>query len=164
MLTPVRVAVEDDADALVTLINLAYRVEDFFVIGDRIDREGVLDRMRRDGGRFLVIDDEAGGAPVGTVFLEPHGAQGYFGLLAVDPAHQGRGLARQLIQAVEDHFRAEGYQEVILDVVTLRTELFPFYRRLGYQEKGLIPLDGRVALRMPAELRVMVKPLAGGGE
>jgi GNAT superfamily N-acetyltransferase len=159
MLTPIRVATESDVDALVALINLAYRVEDFFVFGDRIDRAGVLDRMHRDGGAFLVIDDPASGVPVATVFLEPHGHQGYFGLLAVRPSHQGRGLARRLVLAVEEHFRGLGYAEVILDVVTLRTELFPFYRALGYREEGLIPLDGRVALRMPAELRVMVKPL-----
>jgi GNAT superfamily N-acetyltransferase len=159
MLTPIRVATEVDADALVALINLAYRVEDFFVIGDRIDRAGVLDRMRRDGGAFLVLDDPEGQEPLATVFLEPHGSQGYFGLLAVRPSHQGRGLARRLVEAVEDHFRGLGYAEVILDVVTLRTELFPFYQALGYREEGLIPLDGRVALRMPAELRVMVKPL-----
>jgi GNAT superfamily N-acetyltransferase len=131
------------------------------VIGDRIDRAGVLNRIGRPGGHFLVIDDDASGEPVATVFLEPHGEQGYFGLLAVAPSHQGRGLARRLVEAVEDHFRREGFAEVILDVVTLRTELFPFYRALGYREEGLIPLDGRVALRMPAELRIMVKPLGG---
>jgi ribosomal protein S18 acetylase RimI-like enzyme len=159
MLSAIRTATEADADDLVRVINLAYRVEDFFVIGDRIDRSGVLDRMRRPGGRFLVIDDDA--APVATVFVEPHGSQGYFGLLAVAPSHQGQGLARRLVEEVEAHFRREGFSEVILDVVTLRTELFPFYRKLGYREEGLIPLDGRVALRMPAELRIMVKPLGG---
>ena len=155
----VRTATTSDAPALVALINLAYRVEDFFVIGNRVDLEGVLERMQRPGGRFLVIDAEAQGAPVATLFLEPHGARGYFGLLAVHPDAQGRGLARQLIAAAEEHFRREGFAEVVIDVVTLRTELFPFYEALGYQPRECIPLDNRVQLRIPAELRVMVKPL-----
>jgi hypothetical protein len=45
-------------------------------------------------------------------------------------------------------------------VVTLRSELFPFYAALGYEARHTTPLDGRVALRIPAELRIMVKPLA----
>ncbi len=155
----IRIATTDDAAALVTLINLAYRVEDFFVIGNRVDLDGVLERMRRPGGRFLVIDDPDTGMPFATLFLEPHGHQGYFGLLAVDPAAQGRGLAKRIIGAAEDHFRREGFAEMMIDVVTLRTELFPFYASLGYEPRHLIPLDGRVALRLPAELRVMVKPL-----
>jgi GNAT superfamily N-acetyltransferase len=156
----VRTATPEDAPALVELINLAYRVEDFFVFGNRVDLAGVLERMRRPGGRFLVIDDPARGAPVATLFLEPHGDQGYFGLLAVHPEAQGRGLARRVIAAAEEHFRAAGFREMLIDVVTLRTELFPFYEALGYEQRHVIPLDGRVALRIPAELRVMVKPLA----
>jgi GNAT superfamily N-acetyltransferase len=155
----IRTATTDDAPELVRLINLAYRVEDFFVLGDRINAEGVLERMGRPGGKFLVIDDPSSGHAIGTVFLEPHGAQGYFGLLAVDPSAQGRGLAKQLITTAEEHFRGEGFAEMVIDVVTLRTELFPFYAALGYEPRGTIPLDNRVQLRMPAELRVMVKPL-----
>lgn len=155
----IRTATTDDAADLVRLINLAYRVEDFFVIGDRVNLEDILERMRRPGGRFLVLDGEQPNAPVATLFLEPHGERGYFGLLAVDPAAQGRGLAKRIIAEAEAHFRRLGYREILIDVVTLRIELFPFYRALGYQERETIPLDGRVALRIPAELRVMVKPL-----
>lgn len=155
----IRTATTDDAPALVALINLAYRVEDFFMLGNRVDLDGVLERMRRPGGRFLVIDDHEGSSPVATLFLEPHGDQGYFGLLAVHPVAQGRGLAKRIITEAEEHFRREGFAEMMIDVVTLRTELFPFYAALGYQARGTIPLDGRVALRIPAELRVMVKPL-----
>lgn len=156
-----RTATPDDAPDLVRLINHAYRVEDFFVHGDRVDLPGVLERMSRPGGSFLVLDDPELGGPVATLFLEPHGLQGYFGLLAVHPDAQGRGLARRLIAAAEDHFRQRGFAEMMIDVVTLRTELFPFYAALGYEPRHTIPLDGRVALRIPAELRVMVKPLAG---
>jgi hypothetical protein len=48
---------------------------------------------------------------------------------------------------------------MVIDVVNLRTELFPFYEAMGYEPRGTIPLDNRVQLRIPAELRVMVKPL-----
>jgi GNAT superfamily N-acetyltransferase len=157
----IRTATAEDAPDLVRLINLAYRVEDFFMAGDRIEPAGVLERMARPGGSFLVIDGGRPGRPLATVFLEPRGTQGYFGLLAVDPAAQGAGLARKLITEAEAHFQRLGFREMMIDVVTLRTELFPFYAALGYEARHTIPLDGRVALRIPAELRIMVKPLRG---
>ena len=58
-------------------------------------------------------------------------ARAYFGMLAVAPAAQGRGLGRALIEAAEAHARREGAGAMDIRVVSLRTELFPFYRRFG---------------------------------
>ena len=69
-----REATPADADHLAALINAAYRVEDFFKIGDRIDAAGVLAKMRH--GRFVVLEDGAGLA--GCVYVEMNGAVGVF--------------------------------------------------------------------------------------
>jgi len=128
----VRRARPEEAPALVRLINSAYVVERFFVEGDRVDEDEVRAHLAR--GAFLVLPE--GGALAGCVYVERRGDRGYFGLLSVDPPRHGRGLGRTLVAAAEDHLRAAGCRAVDIHVVSLRTELPPFYRRLGYLETG----------------------------
>lgn len=113
------------------VINLAFRAaESFFVEGDRITPE-ILQSML-DKGNFLLAEAAAG--LVGCVYVELQGERAYFGLLAVDPARQHRGLGRRLIDEAENHARADGCHAMDLRIVNLREELPPFYRRLGYVE------------------------------
>ncbi len=51
-----RPAIADDVPEIVRVTNLAYRVEDFFVQGDRTRDAEVRERMARPGAAFLVID------------------------------------------------------------------------------------------------------------
>lgn len=149
----------DDAEELVRVINLAYRVEDFFIHGDRTDRDDVLARLARPDAGFLVIDAEAPGRLAAAVYLEPRGTAGYFGLLSVDPAAQRRGHARRLIAAVEARCAAHGCTTVEIDVVDLRTELPPFYAALGYRRAGTAPFKDAHKLKRPASMVVMRKDL-----
>ena len=43
-------------------------------------------------------------------------------------------MGKLMVQAAEDHRRAHGCRHIDIDVLTLRPELFPFYRKLGYME------------------------------
>jgi N-acetylglutamate synthase-like GNAT family acetyltransferase len=128
-----RHATADDADSLARVINAAYRVEDFFKIGDRIDAAGVRDDMAR--GTFLVLEDDHGLA--GCVHVEVTGELGYFGLLSVDPACQGQGHGSTLLRAAEEFCRGAGRRTMEILVVNLRTELLPYYRCHGYIERGV---------------------------
>jgi N-acetylglutamate synthase-like GNAT family acetyltransferase len=116
-----RHATTDDADSLARVINAAYRVEDFFKIGDRIDAAGVRDEMAR--GTFLLLEDDHGLA--GCVYVKVTGELGYFGLLSVDPARQGQGHGSTLLRAAEEFCRDAGCRTMEIQVVNLRTELFP---------------------------------------
>ena len=141
---------------LVGLINAAYVVERFFKTGDRIDAARVASLMAR--GAFLV-EPAAGDVLVGCVFVEVRPARrGYFGLLAVEPACQHGGAGRRLIAAAEALCRDAGCDAIDIRVVNLRTELPPFYRRLGYVETGTEPYDDADATR-PCHFLVMSKPL-----
>ena len=53
-------------------------------------------------------------------------------MLAVDPPHQGTGLASLLIRIIEDHCRRAGCTRLDLDIINLRTELPAFYARFGF--------------------------------
>ena len=156
-----RIAGAADVPALTRLINAAYRVEEFFLIGDRTSEPEVTALMSGADSAFLVIDShEAKAALVGTVFVKRTGDRGYFGFLAVDPQRQGSGLGRKLVAAAEDHFRQLGCRHVDLDVVDLRTDLPEFYRALGYAETGVTtPFPRADCLRRPAQLVVMSRSL-----
>ena len=126
-------AESDDVPDLVRVINATYEVEKFFVSGDRTNAEVIRHLMTK--GVFLVERDPAG-AIAGCVYVERRGDRGYFGMLAVDPARQGGGVGRRLIASAEQYVRDGGGTAMDIRVVNLRTELPPFYRRLGYVETG----------------------------
>ena len=155
-----RIAGEADIPELVRIINRAYEVEQFFVDGDRTNPAQVRDRMTRTAAWFLAVDDpQVRGRLAACVWVEVQADRGYFGMLAVDPDHQGRGLARFLIAAVEDHCRAAGCRFLDISVVNLRSELPAFYRQFGFAPYGTAPFHDRAKLTRPAYLVLMTKPL-----
>ena len=155
-----RMAVLGDAERITALINLAYRVEDFFKIGDRTDTGEVLARMKK--GTFLLLGDD-GGPLAGCVYVDVQGNAGYFGMLSIDPARQGQGLGSRLIAAAEDYCRNAGCTAMELEVVDLRTELPPFYQKLGYSETGTRPFAAHEVTKLPCHYIVMSKPLGPHG-
>ncbi len=79
-----------DAVAIARVVNAAYRVEDFFKVGDRTDAREVAEFLLHE--TFLVARDEDD-AIVGAVRVSTDGERGHFGMLSVDPSAQGTGLA-----------------------------------------------------------------------
>lgn len=154
-MTP-RVAAPADIPEIVRVTNAAYRVEDFFIDGDRTSAEEVAEKMAAANSVFLVADALAGLAA--SVYVEVRGDRGYFGMLSVDPAHQKRGHSKALIAAVEAHCRAAGCVALDIDVVNLRQELPAFYDALGFTVTGTAPFLNTHATR-PAHLITMSRPI-----
>jgi GNAT superfamily N-acetyltransferase len=145
-----------DVAAIVRVINVAFRAaESFFVEGDRISAETVQAML--GNGNFLLAADAAG--LVGCVFVELRGERAYFGLLAVDPERQHRGLGRRLIDEAEDYARAAGCLAMNIRIVSVRAELPQFYRRLGYAETGTAPFPEEVKSKIPCHFVLMSKAL-----
>jgi len=155
-----RLATAAEAPALTRLINSAYRVEAFFITGDRITEAEVVARIEQAHSGFLVLTAAGDPGPAGAVFVEVRGDRGYFGLLSVDPARQGTGLGRILVEAAEAHCRAAGCQVLDIDVVNLRTELPSFYAKFGFEATGTSPFPAPGKLKQPIHLVLMSKPLA----
>jgi ribosomal protein S18 acetylase RimI-like enzyme len=153
--TRIRTAAQSDIDTLARLINAAFRVEQPFIEGDRINPDGVRAYMEK--GKFLLAEDATGLA--GCVYVELRGDRGYLGLLGVDPSHQGTGLGRKLMDAAENFFRRAGCVAVDLRVVSARTPLPSFYRHLGYLETGTAPFAPDVPAKVPCHYILMSKPL-----
>jgi GNAT superfamily N-acetyltransferase len=152
---PVRVADADDAEALVCLINLAFRAERPFVEGDRIDIAEVRSRLAKDW--FFAANE--GASLIGCVHVETHRERGHIGLLAIDPAHQKSGLGQQLMAAAEDHLRTNGCKTADLRFINHRAELLRFYSKLGYAESGTAPFPQTNRMKMPFHFIEMTKVL-----
>ncbi|MGH9745956.1 MAG: GNAT family N-acetyltransferase [Candidatus Acidiferrales bacterium] len=151
----IRFATEGDADAISALVNTAFKVERFFIGRDRIHAGKVREMLRT--GKYLLAED--GDALIACVYVELRGKRAYFGLLAVDPARQGEGLGRRMVVEAENYARTAGCAFMDLRIVNLRTELPPFYRRLGYVETGTEPFAADAEPSQPCHFIVMSKPL-----
>jgi GNAT superfamily N-acetyltransferase len=115
------------------LINSAFAVEKF-IEGGRTDEAELLERMNK--GEFLLGCDDSGEL-VASVYVESRSTRGYFGMLAVDPKRQGNGIGRKMVEVAEEYCRGKGCSAMDLTVLSLRPELPPLYRKLGYVESGV---------------------------
>ncbi|HXC06909.1 MAG TPA: hypothetical protein VNZ86_19255, partial [Bacteroidia bacterium] len=80
----IRRAGEEDKSRLISLINAAYRVEDFFKYDDRVNRQE-LEECFEQGLFFVALEKDLLQA---CIYLELKTERAYFGLLSVDPACQ----------------------------------------------------------------------------
>lgn len=154
--TRIRVAAEEEAPVVARLITLAFQVEAFFKVGDRTNPDEVRELMKN--GEFLVLEDPPGMA-AGCVYLKVEGDRGHFAMLSIDPIKQGTGLGRALVDEAEARCRAAGCRHLDIEVVNLREELPPFYRRLGYAETGTAPFPDMEHSTRPCHFILMSKPL-----
>jgi predicted N-acetyltransferase YhbS len=146
----VRLATAADRTDMIPLINSAFSIETFLE-GTRTDEVRLAAMMRK--GEILVAENGVGQL-LGCIYTEVRDsrgllgrllarvrgverhARGYLGQLAVDPASQGAGIGRLLMEAAEDHLRRQGCEAVDITVLSMRPELLPIYRRFGYVETG----------------------------
>jgi N-acetylglutamate synthase-like GNAT family acetyltransferase len=156
----IRFAEESDLPALTALINKAFKVEAFFIVRDRLMPEETRQYFQK--GRFLIAEEN--NTLAGAVYVELRGDRSYLGLLSVDPDRQKSGLGRRLTAAAEEFAREMGAHHMDITVVNLRTELPPFYRKLGYTDNGTEPVRPEMIPRLlqPAHFIKMTKPLGNG--
>ena len=132
-----RDATRADVDAIVALVNAAYKPRDGMVFpGERVERDEITAIVAGDeSSMILALRDDTIVAAVRLDLAPPDAA---FGLLATSVAHQGRGLAPALIAECERRAIEAGcivMQIGIIDKVGLR----PWYEALGYRYAGETP-------------------------
>lgn len=157
----IRRAEPHEAEAITGIVNEAYRVEDFFKVGNRTDAKEIAGLLAKDS--FLVAEG-GNGSIAGCVYVAVKDGRGYFGMLSVVPEHQGNGIGRRLVDAAEEYCAAAGCAEMDLWVVNLREELPPWYQKLSYAETGRAPWPEEALdeLSRPAHFIIMSKPLTTG--
>ncbi|MEU8888583.1 GNAT family N-acetyltransferase [Streptomyces sp. NPDC048442] len=139
-----RDAVESDAEALVALIESAYRgdssragwtTEADILEGRRTDSEGVLAVVTDPDSRLLTVERD--GELVACCQLEHRGDAAYFGMFAVRPGAQGGGLGKVIIAEAERLAREMWkVREMHMTVISVRDDLVAWYERRGYRRTG----------------------------
>jgi ribosomal protein S18 acetylase RimI-like enzyme len=135
-----------DADAIVALVNSAYRgdssrvgwtTEADLLGGQRTDRDAIVELVAADGRRLL-LHRAPEGELLACVLLERKGAGVcYLGMLTVRPDLQAAGLGRRLLAAAEQYAAAElGARSIEMTVIGVRHELIAWYERRGYARTG----------------------------
>lgn len=152
---PIRSAHPSDVPQILALINLAFRVERFFVYGDRTSADQISAMFQT--GTFLLSETVT--ELLGCIYLELRGDRAYFGLLSVDPAHQHQGVGRELVGEAERRARDAACNFMDILIVNVRTELIPIYARMGYVESGTAPFPANVPTKMPCHFLRMSKNL-----
>ncbi|MER8032162.1 GNAT family N-acetyltransferase [Streptomyces bauhiniae] len=169
-----RDATDADVDALVALVESAYRgdasragwtTEADILDGQRTDPEGVRQVIKTPDSRLLVVERE--GRIVACCQLEHRGTHAYFGMFAVSPTLQGSGLGKTVMAEAERLARTDwGATEMHMTVISVRDDLIGWYERRGYRRTGeMTPFpygDERFGIPRRPDLRfeLLVKPLA----
>jgi ribosomal protein S18 acetylase RimI-like enzyme len=119
-------------------IELWQRVEGL-EIAEGDDREGVAQFLARNPGLSRVASD--GSAIVGVALCGHDGRRGHIYHLAVDPAYQGRGLGKRLLDESLADLRRIGIKRVIIMVADDNSSGREFWKRSGYEE-----ISGAIAM------------------
>ena len=93
-----------------------------------------------DAGTFFVREE---GGVVVAFFKAARGEVhtrhvAYVSLLAVDPALEGRGIARRMMADALDLLRAQGARRIELTVESTNPRAIAFYRKLGFEIEGTL--------------------------
>lgn len=173
-----RRADRDDAASIVALVQSAYRGEQSRVgwtteadllDGQRTDLGAVRELLQRPASRFLLA--ELGDDLIACAHLDLAGDAAEFGMFAVRPLLQGRGIGARLLAEAERLALCEGGRKRMrMRVIDLRHELIAWYERRGYRRTGAsepFPYgDPRFGLPRRDDLRfaVLEKQLDGTDE
>jgi len=134
----------DDIEALINLVNSAYRGESSkkgwtteadLLDGIRTDKRSIQALMQKPGAIIFSATNKAN-RMVGCVYLRKEGTQLYLGMLTVAPDIQARGIGKQLMLAAEKYGREINCTSITMSVIDARHELIEWYKRKGYRTTG----------------------------
>jgi ribosomal protein S18 acetylase RimI-like enzyme len=165
-----RNATADDAEAIVGLVQSAYRgevskagwtTEADLLEGQRTDLAAIEEILADPASLILIAGDMAG-----CCHLQNQGYFAYFGMFAVDPTRQRRGLGKALLAEAERIAAAHwGADEMHMTVISAREDLIAWYVRRGYIRTGrMSPFpygDARfgIPLRDDLKFELLIKSL-----
>jgi ribosomal protein S18 acetylase RimI-like enzyme len=168
-----RAAVAADTDAVVALVESAYRgdasragwtTEADFLDGRRTGADDIATILARPQSRLLLAENA--GELIACAHVAVEDGAGYFGMFSVSPGLQGGGVGKQVLAEAERIVATEwGCTAMRMTVIDIRDELIAFYERRGYRRTGIkkpFPYgDARFGLPRRDDLRfeVLDKPL-----
>lgn len=139
-----RAAVAADVDAIVMLVESAYRgdssragwtTEADLLEGQRTDADDVRELIVADGSRIVLLQQDA--ALLACAHIQRHDDWCYFGMFCVRPSLQGCGVGDAMLRECERIAREQWRsRQLRMTVIWMREELIDWYRRRGYVVTG----------------------------
>ncbi|MEP7098065.1 MAG: GNAT family N-acetyltransferase, partial [Dokdonella sp.] len=135
----------DDSDAIVALVESAYRGEASkqgwtseadMLDGQRIDMAGVQELIAKPDS--VIVLAESAGDLLACAHVEKLDSAGYFGMFSVRPTRQGGGIGHAMLAEAERIARDDWQRgEMQMTVISIRNELIAWYERRGYRRTGV---------------------------
>ena len=129
-----------DISTLTSLLNRSYRgdssrvgwtTEADLLSGKRIDEAGLLQLLNDPDSLILIA--QSGDTIIATIHAHHEGDNVHFGLFAVEPTLQSKGVGKALLAYAESEaVQKWGVRTAIMEVITHRSELIAYYERRGY--------------------------------
>ena len=146
-----RSATCDDVDAIVMLVESAYRgdasrigwtTEADFLDGRRTGRDEVGACIARPRSRILLAENGSASTGDRQLLACAHVADengvGYFGMFSVQPVLQNTGIGNAMLVEAERIVREEWKLPTMqMTVIDIRVDLIPWYERRGYRRTGI---------------------------
>src|SRR5205085_9653880 len=105
---------------------------------------------------FLVAEDN--GRLIAALQVRIDADTGYFGMLAVDASARRNGLGARMVEAAEEYCGAAGCSVMTMSTGENRTELIPYYEKMGYRVTAVEPSTSS-AFKYPIRVVNMEKRL-----
>jgi ribosomal protein S18 acetylase RimI-like enzyme len=138
----IRIATKDQLDAILQLVNSAYRGESSragwtteadLIAGDvRIDMPSLQEVFAMEGSYVLAYQE--GDQIIGCVNLQNKNDYLYLGMFSVSPLYQNAGIGKKLLKASEEFAVQLQLSSIRMSVIAVRDELIAWYKRNGYAD------------------------------
>ncbi|GGX53897.1 GNAT family acetyltransferase [Saccharospirillum salsuginis] len=102
-----------------------------------------IDRKLKVGAELFLVGEREGRL-VATAMGGYEGHRGWVNYLAVDPDLQRQGLARRMMEALEERLRTLGCPKINLQVRETNAAVLAFYEALGYRVDAAVSLGKRL--------------------
>ena len=130
---------------LAQLVNGAYRgdgskvgwtTEADILDGQRTDVFSLKQMINREDSTILIAEDEDAEQLVGCVHLEKQGNDLHLGMLTVNPEYQNKKIGKMLLSEAEALAEFWECTNIVIEVITLRSELVSWYEKRGFKKTG----------------------------
>ncbi len=124
---------EDEIEETIDLLNKAFAYQEKYQGKPRTNPENFR-KYYFGKTDFYVMKEE--GKIIGCRYIEPRGNSLHLGMLALDEAHRGTGLAQAGMKAVINYAKAAGFKKLELDYMSIAPWLKKYNEQYGFKETG----------------------------
>jgi len=127
----------EQSQEIANLVNQAYRgeigwtKEGHLVSGNRVSSKQIEKIILNKKSHLLITRDDEN--IISCICIEEKNNSAYFGLFAVSPNMQSKGIGKQVLKLSETYTKdILGLNKITMVVISQREELISYYERRGY--------------------------------